>query len=50
MVHLKGEPVEFSVPEYFNLSEILVDRHIKSGKGHKVAYYHVETGRAYTYS
>jgi benzoate-CoA ligase len=50
MVHLKGYPVEFSVPEYFNLSEILVDRHVKSGKGHKVAYYHVETGRAYTYS
>ncbi|MEM3168801.1 MAG: benzoate-CoA ligase family protein [Nitrososphaerota archaeon] len=50
MVHLRGEDVEFSTPEYFNLSDVLVDRHLREGRAAKVAYYHVESGKAITYA
>ncbi|MCS7094446.1 MAG: benzoate-CoA ligase family protein [Thaumarchaeota archaeon] len=50
MVHLTGEPVDFQVPESFNLTEYLVDRHVTSGLGDRLAYIQAESGRSVTYA
>ncbi|MDW8041611.1 MAG: benzoate-CoA ligase family protein [Nitrososphaerota archaeon] len=50
MVQLKGDPVDLTLPENFNLSEHLVDRHVHGGRGDSIAYIQAETGVAVTYS
>ncbi|MEM2225057.1 MAG: benzoate-CoA ligase family protein [Candidatus Caldarchaeum sp.] len=50
MVYVKGEVVDVGWPEFFNLSEVLVDRHVREGRGDKQAVYHLESGRQFTYS
>ena len=49
MVRLVGEYVSVDIPEEFNLSDILVDRHLREGRGGNVAFYCFDTGEVVTY-
>ena len=37
MPHLKGEEVQIKIPEWLNISELLVDRNVQEGRGGKLA-------------
>jgi benzoate-CoA ligase len=57
MPHLKGEEVQIKIPEWLNISELLVDRNVQEGRGGKLAITYIvgsegnlEVKRRITYS
>jgi benzoate-CoA ligase family len=42
MVHVRGEDVRIEIPAEFNLSDLLIDRNVREGRGNKVAVTYVE--------
>jgi len=49
MVHIVGEQVDVFIPDDFNLTELLVDKHVLEGRGNNTAFYDLAKNSSVTY-